>query len=184
MKATEQLVNEHNGIIIVLDVFEVILKKIQDKKDYVLTDVKNILDFLKIFADKCHHGKEEGILFPKLNELGMSKESGPISVMLYEHNLGRKLIKSITLAIEEIESGSSSGEDLLIKSGNNYIELLKNHIQKENSILFPMADRTMTNNEQDEMFNAFEKMENEEIGEGMHEKYHKMIGLLKKTYLE
>jgi hemerythrin-like domain-containing protein len=184
MKATEQLIKEHDGILIVLRAFEAILLRLKNESKNELNDTLGIIDFLKGFADKCHHGKEEGILFPKLNELGFPKESGPISVMLYEHNLGRNLIKNLTIASQKIIDKDFSGIEMMIKNGNDYIELLRNHIQKENQILFPMADQRLTEKDQQEVFIAFEKMEHEEIGAGVHEKYHEMIKTLQNKFLQ
>lgn len=58
-------------------------------------DITAIIDFLKLFADKCHHGKEEGILFPVLEAAGIQKHDGPIGVMLVEHPAGRGYIKQM-----------------------------------------------------------------------------------------
>lgn len=57
-------------------------------------DITAIIDFLKLFADKCHHGKE-GVLFPVLEAAGIPKHDRPIGVMLVEHPAGRGYIKQM-----------------------------------------------------------------------------------------
>jgi hemerythrin-like domain-containing protein len=183
MKATNQLRKEHEGILVVLNVFEILLKKIKNNEDYNLEHLQDILDFLKGFADKCHHGKEEGFLFPKLIQRGMPKEMGPIPVMLHEHDLGRAMIKNISTAIEKIKSSDTTGEIELVENGMNYITLLRLHINKENNALFPMSDQKLSDTDQNQLFDEFEKMEEEVIGIGTHEKYHAMINKLKEIYL-
>jgi hemerythrin-like domain-containing protein len=65
-----------------------------------LDDLDKIIDFLRLFADKFHHGKEETIYFPALVEEGMSNENSPVAVMRFEHEVGRGYIKDIASAIE------------------------------------------------------------------------------------
>jgi hemerythrin-like domain-containing protein len=113
----------------------------------------------------------------------MSKEGGPIAVMLHEHQLGRDYIKSLNSVLEEFKGGNKSVINIVILNSRSYIELLRNHIEKENNILFMMADRVLNDTEQSKIFDAFEKLEVEKIGLGKHEEYHNLLKELKKNYL-
>ena len=172
MKATQQLKDEHEGIKLMLMILEKICWNINNDKRLNFDHIDKVVDFIKGFADKCHHGKEEEILFPAMIKSGIPKEGGPISVMLHEHEIGRNHIKALSKAIDEVKSGNNEAAATLVLSAGNYIELLRNHIEKENNILFKMADQVLNEEEQSKIFDEFEKLEVEKIGIGKHEEYH------------
>ncbi len=169
-KATEDLVNEHNAILKVLNITEKVITV--DKRDtsFKLEFGRELVFFLKTFADKCHHGKEEGLLFPALINEGMQNQGGPIGVMLHEHILGREYIASMSSALDV----NNYVEFVLYTE--KYIALLRNHINKENNVLFPMADRLLDESRQNHLFEKFEEHEEMVIGHGVHEQLHSMIG--------
>jgi hemerythrin-like domain-containing protein len=179
MKATEDLKQEHEGILLMLNIME----QISAMNEPNIVHLAQIIDFIKTFADKCHHGKEEDLLFPKLIEKGIRKENGPIGVMLYEHEQGRKHIKDLSVSFENYKNGDKSAISGIKENLNKYIDLLRNHISKENNVLFKMADEVLSEKEQDSLFEEFEKIEIERIGIGKHEEYHQLLKLLKKEYL-
>src|SRR5512133_2080621 len=88
MKATQQLRDEHEGVSIMLDVLEEICKKWETTASIDEEHFGGMLEFLKVFVDRCHHAKEEELLFPALVAAGVP-ENGPIAVMLQEHEMGR-----------------------------------------------------------------------------------------------
>jgi hemerythrin-like domain-containing protein len=130
-------------------------------------------DFFKNFADKCHHGKEEKLLFEKMIERGMSGEVGPVAVMLREHQDGRAHVKKMAELAGVKKDTKTSNE--LIRHTRGYVELLSQHIQKEDHILYPMANQILTTEDQEELKEGFEKVEEEVMGPGTHERYHHMI---------
>jgi hemerythrin-like domain-containing protein len=184
MKATQQLKDEHEGIRLMLNIMDNISTSIENGKELNINHFERILDFLKVFVDKCHHGKEEDILFPDLVVHGLPKEGGPIGVMLKEHQLGREHIKSISTAFNEYKSSDKPAITRIISGSRDYVELLRNHIEKENNILFIMADKALDESEQSKLFDDFEKLEIEKIGQGKHEEYHKLLKELKNIYLQ
>lgn len=183
MKATQQLKDEHEGIKLMLKIMEKISIDLEMSKELDVVLYEKIIDFIKGFADKCHHGKEEDILFPAMVNHGIPKEGGPIAVMLHEHQLGRGHIKSLNNAFEEFKDGNKQAIKSIISSSMNYVELLRNHIEKENNILFIMADKVLDESEQSTIFDAFEKLEIEKIGIGKHDEYHHLLKELKSIYL-
>jgi hemerythrin-like domain-containing protein len=183
MKATQQLKDEHEGIKLMLNIMERISNDLKKGKELNNVHFGKIIDFIKGFADKCHYGKEEDILFPALGNHGIPKEGGPIAVMLNEHQLGRGHIKELSHAFEEYKNGNKKAVDNIISSTMAYVQLLRNHIEKENNILFMMADNVLKEEEQSKIFDAFEKLEVEKIGIGKHEEYHQLLKELKNIYL-
>lgn len=183
MIATQQLKDEHEDIKLMLNIMETISDNLKKGKELNVTHYEKVLEFIKGFADKCHHGKEEDILFPAMENHGMSKEGGPIAVMLHEHQLGRDHIKSLSTALKLFKGGNKTAINSIISYSMSYVSLLRNHIEKENNVLFIMADKILDETEQSKIFDAFEKLEVEKIGLGKHEEYHHLLKELKSIYL-
>ncbi len=181
MKATEILKNEHRVIERMLSVLHNLCERAEKEEKINTHDAEKILEFFKIFADKCHHGKEENMLFPEMEKAGIPKEGGPIGVMLFEHTEGRKLIKGMEEAILNIKNEKDSNKEFIEKA-RSYINLLKEHIYKEDNILFEIANIHLNNETQFKLAEKFEKFEKEEIGEGVHDKFHELIHKMEKIY--
>jgi hemerythrin-like domain-containing protein len=171
VKATEILMEEHRVIERVLTALERAATRLSKGQDVYMRFFTGTTVFIKNFADGCHHQKEEGILFPAMIENGMSKESGPIAVMLVEHEEGRRLTQKMRLALERIQTSDDSSRNDLIQSALGYVTLLRQHIYKEDNILFPMADKVIPPDQQAQILEAFKLVERDESGEGVHEKY-------------
>jgi len=135
-------------------------------------------DFIKGFADGCHHKKEEGVLFPSMATYGVPIDGGPIGVMLAEHEQGRLLTRNLRLAAERLEAGDQTAKQDVIANARGYAMLLRQHIMKEDNILFPMADRVLPFSEQEKVAIGFDRVEHEETGEGIHEKYLALVDKL------
>jgi hemerythrin-like domain-containing protein len=184
MRPTEQLKAEHEGIKLMLEILSIVCAKLKSDQELNQDHFAKMLEFLKVFVDKCHHGKEEDLLFPALEEAGIQKEGGPIGVMLMEHNQGRGYVKSMSEAFDKFKKGDRNASAKIVENGESYIVLLTQHIYKENNMLFPMADKVLSEAEQDELDEEFEKLEVERIGLGKHEEFHKLLHQLKEIYLD
>jgi hemerythrin-like domain-containing protein len=184
MKTTDELVKEHEGIKIMLRVLEAVSDKIKRGEKIDSGDLGGMVEFLTVFADKCHHGKEEDFLFPALEAAGIPREGGPIVVMLNEHKKGRALIARLKEAANRYKSGEREASGEFGSAAAEYVELLTQHIDKENNVLFPMANARFSAKKDDGLFKAFEKIEEERIGAGKHEEFHVLLSRLKKTYLD
>src|SRR4030042_501651 len=97
---TATLRHEHEAILRMLDATEETASGLNRGAQVAPETLSGLLEFFKLFADKCHHGKEEDALFPLLEKKGMSKQGGPIAVMLHEHTLGRSLIREMSDAAD------------------------------------------------------------------------------------
>lgn len=178
--ATQELTEEHDGILLSLDVIEKMAKLAKDNKNLEFNDVESILEFLQVFADKCHHGKEEGLLFPALEKLGIGNENGPIGVMLSEHVEGRGFIKDMVNST----ANKTLDKNKFAVAATSYVNLMRTHIRKENQILFPMGEQNLSDAEQKELLEAFDNHERTMIGEGKHEEFHKMLDRFEAKYLK
>ncbi len=176
-KAIDDLKHEHEAILSALQILETIGARMASGKTVDKRDIHGFIGFLKEFADKCHHGKEEGILFPALTKAGIPEKGGPVGVMLQEHAQGRKLIKDMEDAMAKTTDPSK-----FTGASREYSALLRAHIQKENNVLFPTAERALTPSQLDGLYDAFEEHEEKVIGQGRHEELHAMLTDLKKRY--
>ncbi len=181
MKPTDVLKNEHVHIKEMLSILNKILGKIGRGQNVPVEDLLNVLNFIKVFADKCHHGKEENILFPAMEEAGIPRYSGPIGVMLIEHEEGRRYVKAMSEAVEEYKNGSLNALEKFMENAGNYISLLEQHIWKEDNILFNLADENISDRVKMELIEKFEEFEVKEIGEE-HKKQLKILQALKEKY--
>ncbi|MZQ75771.1 MAG: hemerythrin [Peptoclostridium sp.] len=177
--ASEDLVNEHKEILTGLKILEKMVKLIDDGKVAEGEDIKGIVNFLKLFADKCHHGKEEGILFPAMEKAGIQNENGPIGELLTEHVQGRKYVAQMLASVD----GEPMKTDDFIQAASAYISLLRAHIIKENTVVFPMGDKLIPVEEQRQLLEQFEEFEETVMGKGAHEKLHEMLHEFKDKYL-
>ncbi len=107
----------------------------------VVEAVDDCLAFFRLFADACHHGQEEDVLFVELVDRGMPREVGPIAVMLAEHDQGRALVRAMIAAQQKAIGGDADGWADLERAARDYVSLLRRHIMKEDGVLFEMADR-------------------------------------------
>ncbi|HHX41072.1 MAG TPA: hemerythrin [Armatimonadetes bacterium] len=182
MYATDQLRDEHESIQVVLSVLERLSEDLQSKRTINLDHAAGILDFLRTFADRCHHGKEEDLLFPTLAARGVPVKNGPIGVMLSEHAQGRAYIRAMGEALKQERAGGNGAREFAANA-LGYIALLRAHIVKENQVLFPMAERRLTAAEHSHLATEFERIEKERVGPGVHEKYHALISNWRDAYL-
>jgi hemerythrin-like domain-containing protein len=178
-KAIDDLKHDHDAILSSLKILDKICVDISKGSTPAGEDLSKFVGFLKEFADKCHHGKEEGKLFPALISAGLPEHGGPIAVMMSEHAQGRDYIK-------EMEQAITAGPDYTTFSyaASAYSSLLQAHIQKENNVLFPIAEKTLNKAQIDQLFESFEAHEEKVIGHGRHDELHQILKELKKKYLE
>jgi hemerythrin-like domain-containing protein len=170
MRATEILMDEHQVILRVLDALEKAAAVIPTNK-VTPAFFLDAADFIKNFADGCHHAKEEGVLFKYMEAHGVTVQGGPIGVMLSDHEAGRQFTRQMKAAAEKWQAGDASAAAVVKTNAEGYISLLRAHIMKENNVLFPMADRVIPLDVQPEVEEKFEFVEHEETGDGVHEKY-------------
>ena len=168
-KATQDLRKEHEAILYVLQILDKMMEFDSRDPGSILRYYGEVVYFLKIFADKCHHGKEENYLFKELVNKGIPNEGGPVGVMLQEHAQGRDYIAQMSKSVDD---QNISGFNY---AAVQYRDLLRRHIDKENNVLFMMADKVINEQEQNFLFEQFEKHEETVIGHGIHEKLHAMI---------
>jgi hemerythrin-like domain-containing protein len=172
MDAIEGLMKEHRIIEKTLDALEAWAGEVgcggADGRD----ELRRFVTFLRDFADACHHAKEEDILFAVMVEHGFSREQGPIAVMLHEHEHGRLLLGALDKLARQAGPWSAKERERLVQLARAYSMLLRQHIGKEDMILYPMAEANLPDAVKSDLVEQLARFEEEETGSGEHERLH------------
>lgn len=184
MRPTEILKDEHQGIKTGLRILGRIADKLNSGQAVPPEHLEQLVDFIRTFADRCHHGKEEDLLFVEMEKAGVPKEGGPIAVMLVEHDQGRGYVRGMAEAIPGYKAGDPAAARKFAQNAHNYIGLLTQHIDKEDNILYVIADMHLSDEQQACLLEGFDRVEMERIGPGKHEEYHHMLDRLSAIYLQ
>jgi|AMWB02.1.fsa_nt_gi hemerythrin-like domain-containing protein len=171
MKPTEILSSEHRVIELVIDCLEEMTNRAMREGRLEAEPAEQAIAFIKGFADGCHHGKEEARLFPAMEAKGMARDGGPIGVMLHEHKVGRTHVQGMALHLTKAAAGDGAALNAFASHAHGYASLLRQHIQKEDQILFPMAERMMTDEDRAALLGEFDHVEQHEMGAGTHERF-------------
>lgn len=176
--ATQNLENDHVQILRLIEVME----RIADSADPNVDHLELVVKVIREFADGLHHAKEEQFLFPMMVQKGFSNESGPVAVMLHDHAEGRSFVKGMAENISMFKHGESSALRAIYSNMLGYSELLKNHIGKENNVLFRMADEVFTPAEQESLLLDFTKVEINKENQHSKNEYVEIINSLAGIY--
>lgn len=162
----ETLMNEHRLIEKVLDSLEVFTRSSGREEAADRRTVGEFAEFIREFADRGHHGKEEEILFKALEQGGMPPGTGPVAVMKQEHEIGRGLVRRLAALAGEGDGILSEEETAELRSAaGDFIHLLRAHIQKEDSILFPMARNMLLAEDYDRVGERFEDFQRDQVAD-------------------
>jgi hemerythrin-like domain-containing protein len=150
-RCIELMMQEHELIVEVLACLQAMAEKLAAGDPAPRQDIADFGRFFREFADKCHHGKEEDRLFVRMRQFGFSQDSGPLAVMLAEHDAGRQEVRGL-LGIGAGSGPLSEAErEKAIECASQLVPLLYGHIQKENNILYPMAQTAIPSAEMERL---------------------------------
>ena len=144
--------------------------------------VADFARFFRDFADHCHHGKEEKQLFVALVDAGVPREQGPIAVMLAEHEQGRAHVRALAALGAGYGPLSAEERKLFTVHASEFVFLLRNHISKENGVLYPMAEARLSPSTLVDLAARCEAFERDVVGAGKHEQLHALADKLVAAY--
>jgi len=182
MTPTENLIKEHEEINELLDIMSKIALKIKSKDVFYPNDVEEIIDYLIIIIENSHHGKEDDVFYPELISSGIPKETAPLSIINYEHTLANRYLKDISSCVVNCKIGNDFSGELLADSLTNYVVVIKNHIQREEEIIFPIANEVLSSEKQNEISQRFEDIEQKNISLSFFDRFNKLLKKLKVKY--
>jgi len=168
------LMIEHRLIERMIKLLESELNIIKEKRELNIAFIESAIDFIKTYADRCHHGKEEDILFRELQKKIISDVHKKIlDELIEEHVYGRETTKMLLNAKEEYANGKVNKLNDILKQINKLIKFYPKHIKKEDKDFFIPCMDYFNRQEQDNMLNEFWEFDKKLI----HEKYRKMVEL-------
>ena len=175
MKLTHNLMEEHKLINRMIDVLESAANQLEENKEITPDIFDKAADFIRTFADKFHHAKEEDILFKEMIKKGMPEKDSPVEAMLIEHEQGREFVKGLIKATAEFKEGNKKKAKEIIENARGYIELLREHIDKEDNILYPLAEKMFTKSEKEKQLDKFKEAEISKGGNKTVSKYMELV---------
>ena len=149
---SQTLREEHRVILRALVLIEVAAARLSGGRGLPDGWWEELLEWLRAFADRNHHAKEEEYLFPALAQGGVPAAGGPVGVMLEEHTEGRALIRAM----------AEGHVDRRMEAARRYVHLLRDHIDKENGVLLPLTEAVLDSPAQLLVARGFEKVEAEQ----------------------
>lgn len=153
------LIEEHKVILKVVTACGTIHEELKAGQKADVQLLLRIVEFMREFADKCHHAKEEDLLFPAFEEAGVPSTGCPLSALKAEHKSGRELVMQLEDSVNRsLESGTEDVHGITDALGG-IVKLYPNHIWKEDAMVFPMADRLFTPEKRKELVKAFEEID-------------------------
>jgi hemerythrin-like domain-containing protein len=160
----EKLKAEHQIILKGIDLLEKGVSFVEAGTDISPDYFRKAIDFIRNYADRYHHAKEENILFTRLAQVGFSPKAGPVAVMLFEHDQSRGFISKLESANERYAAGDKNAVTEIIENARIYAALLRQHIQKEDIVLYPMAENALGDAGVEQMQSDFDRVEQEKSG--------------------
>jgi len=183
--AIEVMMDEHQYILRALKTARQMCKQVMEKGKVETEDFYKFIDFVRNFADKYHHGKEEVILFRLMEaEIGQMAVEGPIRGMLVEHDLGRLYMSRLEKALEDYKEGNKDTMLDIIANTISYTHLLNQHINTEDKTLYPFAQRRLSKTSLKKMNEEVKKMEENDENKKTREKYLAIVEELENKYTE
>lgn len=172
-KQTQILSGEHKNILKVISALEKECGALKLNKEINKDFFKNAIDFIRNYSDKFHHAKEEDILFVEFCKEAHKAHCNPVDQMLHEHKLGREFVKNME------EGLNRNDPKAIVENGLQYAGLLKDHIFKEDTILYPMIDEVLDEKTQQSIMERAENVEQDKFKKEFMDKYLEFANNLK-----
>lgn len=173
----DQLMSEHRIIESVLSATEARLAAMTPAS-FPAEFLEEALDFFRNFADGYHHYKEEDALFPMLMTRGVPNEGGPIGCMLKEHVFGRSCLAGVRENLEAARGGSPEAVEAIRGFATDYINMLRPHIMKEDTVLYRMARYVLEQADVEKLERDYSNPDNPRITPAVREKYEAVAARL------
>lgn len=182
MNATADLRSEHHGVVKMLNIMEAIGARAQSGEAPTVADLTDVLEFLRVFVDRCHHSKEETLLFPAIRAAGITSVESTLVALLADHEDGRAAVAEMAHQVERIERGEEGAISALTDTMASYTALLRGHITREERDCFNAADLELAASVKDELAEGYDRIEEEVVGHGVHERFHALLDRLALAY--
>ena len=163
MRPEDNLREDHGQIMKLFVSWQKMLGKLDHPDQALIEDFEKCIDWVEVFIDRCHHGKEDEILFPAMESSANPEVKSLIKDLHSEHQTGRSLLESIKLELKTFSqsNGLPAG---LIQLCQGYIDLFRKHIRRENAQLLPLLEKCIPVEAQEQIAAQFEQYDQRTIG--------------------
>lgn len=174
MESVDLMMQEHQYILRMLKIIRIACYKIYKHEQFEFTKFNQMIDFVRNYADKHHHSKEENIFFKEINqEIPMAKE--PIQGMLIDHNSGRYFIQSLEEALQRVANGDDEANIDVIAYAIAYTDLLTRHIDKEDKAIYIFGEKNLSEGSKKLVDEKCSEVEKNAEDNGLQQKYIDML---------
>lgn len=170
---TQVMVGEHQLILRMIALVEKNTDQVEQGHFNNWQFYLDAVDFIRNYADRFHHAKEEDVLFVELIRNGMPEKQSPIEAMHMEHDQGRAHVRAIEQAAKGALHGDTGQAAVIIEHARGYAALLRGHIEKEDTILYPLAERILPEQVRPRMLQAYTEAETNTSG--LEDSYRQMV---------
>jgi hemerythrin-like domain-containing protein len=182
--AIQLMMDEHKYILRGLKIFRSLSISVLNGENTDFEAFEKMISFVRNFADKHHHNKEESILFKIMEDkIGEEKVKGPLSGMYIEHDMGRLYMKTLEEALERVKAGELDSKVDIIANSICYTDLLTRHIDKEDRLIYNFAKRSLDKEAMDMVEESCYKVEVEAEAKGLQKNYIGILEELEKKYI-
>ena len=172
MQARGPLMIEHRLIEKMLKLVNKVLTKIEKQETVDPVFIDTVVDFIRTYADRTHHGKEEEILFRELEKKDMSNDNRLLmNELIEEHIFGRKITRELIEANARYRKGENSALSIITVKLSTLVDFYPKHIEKEDKVFFPSSRAYLSEEEEQAMLKEFWEFDRKMI----HEKYETRV---------
>ena len=172
-QATDTLEHEHRTIEKIVRVMGVLVDELAENRDIDDDVLRDLCQFLQVYGHQCHHGKEESYLFPMLESHGVPEEGCPLGALRHEHERSRALTQELVQASAEYAANRHHSSSTLSEVLRNLAQFYPAHIWKEEYLLFPLARKVLSEEDDQRLLKEFRSVESD-IYSYAHESYEQL----------
>ncbi|MGH9444558.1 MAG: hemerythrin domain-containing protein [Terriglobia bacterium] len=172
--ATRILRSEHEALRKMLEFTETVTDRMSRGENVHPELLGRVLEFFRVFMEGRLLTKEEDFLLPALERRGLSRHGGPIALMLIDHKRGRRLVRQMAEASAAYEDGSREAGKRWGGVASDFVDLMRDHLNEEEAVLFMTADSFLLPAEQAELAARFERLEVAKAASARHRLIHSM----------
>jgi hemerythrin-like domain-containing protein len=180
MQSTEDLTDEHEDIATLLAILEVIASRLESKRVTMPEDLQWLFEFNRDFVLRLHHGKEERLFFPALQDLGVPED--PINILIADHEMMRGTARIIRGLIEDYKGGDEDATSELIDMLRHHVQIMKDHIENEEVVFFPLVNKYISREMDIKLAARLKQYGMERIGISRYIELHEILDSLKLFY--
>jgi hemerythrin-like domain-containing protein len=182
MNPRDALREEHGQIMKILLVLQRLLMRLVNLEAEEAKDLEALIEFLEIYVDRCHHEKEEQILFPALSRTRSAEIDTLIRSLIEDHRQARMNMEQMESDAETLRSRTGADREAFRERAERYVELVRAHIRKENSALLPLIEESLSEPDRLQMAERFHELEKATLGSSRLETLLAVVRELSRKY--